>query len=144
VRKRVVLDSNILISAAIYPQSVSASALLIAARFCDLFRSIETTAEIEQVLMRPKFERYFARGVAEREQFLSLYNEMAVLADVTETATECADPKDNKFLSLCLSVQADMLVSGDRKHLLPMHPYRDIAIVSEADFVEIMRVQVAP
>lgn len=134
--KKVVVDSNILISAAIYPGSASARALHLAVMFCQLVRSDETTAEIEQVLLRSKFDRYFSAGGPTRADFLSLYKDMAVLAPITTISTDCSDPKDNKFLSLALSVQADALVSGDRKHLLSMHPYRGIPILSEADFVQ--------
>ena len=134
--KKVVVDSNILISAAIYPTSASARALQLAVMFCELYRSDETTAEIEQVLLRDKFDRYFAAGGPTRADFLSIYKDVAVLAPVTKIATDCSDPKDNKFLSLALSVNADVLVSGDRKHLLSMHPYRGISILCETDFVQ--------
>ena len=106
--------------------------------FCKLVRSDETTAEIEQVLLRTKFDRYFAAGEPSREDFLTIYKDAAALELVTEIATDCSDPKDNKFLSLALSVKADFLVTGDRKHLISMHPYRGIPIVSEADFVQLM------
>lgn len=136
--KRVVIDSNILISAAIYPNSASANALRLAVLFCKLVRSDETTAEIEQVLLRTKFDRYFATGGPSREDFLTIYKDAAALEPITEIATDCSDPKDNKFLSLALSVKADLLITGDRKHLISMHPYRGIPIVSEADFVQLM------
>lgn len=137
-RKRVVIDSNILISAAIYPNSASANALRLAVMFCQLYRSTETTAEIEQVLLRTKFDRYFSAGGPSREDFLAIYKDAASLEAITEIATDCSDPKDNKFLSLTLSVKADLLVTGDRKHLISMHPYRGIPIISEADFVQLM------
>jgi uncharacterized protein len=137
-RKKVVIDSNILVSAAIYPNSASANALRLAVMFCELYRSDETTAEIEQVLLRTKFDRYFAAGGPSREDFLTIYKDAAVLESITEIATDCSDPKDNKFLSLALSVKVDLLITGDRKHLISLHPYRGIPIVSEADFVQLM------
>jgi uncharacterized protein len=106
-RKKVVIDSNILVSAAIYPNSASANALRLAVMFCELYRSDETTAEIEQVLLRTKFDRYFAAGGPSREDFLTIYKDAAALEPITEIATDCSDPKDNKFLSLALSVKAD-------------------------------------
>ena len=50
------------------------------------------------------------------------------------TVYDCADPKDNKFLALALSAKADMLVTGDKKHLLPMNPYNGVSIVSIETF----------
>jgi len=137
-RKRVVVDSNVLVSAAVYPDSPAALAYVTAALCCDLYASQETLTEIEQVLLRPKFDRYFAAGGPTRERFLSDYRALVNVAEVMEAVTDCPDPKDNRFLSLALSVKADMIVSGDRKHLLPMHPYRGIAILSCEAFLRTM------
>ncbi len=134
-RKRVVVDSNVLISAALYPDSPAALAYVAAAFHCDLYASDETLAELHQVLMRDKFDRYFALGGPTRERFLSDYRALVQLAEITEVATDCPDPKDNAFLSLALSIRADFLISGDRKHLLPMHPYRGTAILSCEQFL---------
>ncbi len=48
---------------------------------------------------------------------------------------ECSDPKDDKYLSLAVSGKADVIVSGDVRHLLSMHPWRGISILSPADFL---------
>ncbi len=135
-RSKVVIDSNILISAAIYPDSPSAEAYRTAVTFCDLFASAQTLAELEQVLFRPKFDRYFSRGGPTRERFLRDYKGLAKMVEITQISTDCADAKDNQFLSLALSAGASILVSGDQKHLIPMHLYRGIAIVSAAQFVQ--------
>lgn len=59
-RKKVVIDTNILVSAAIYPRSASAQAYKVAVAWCDVYACEETMDEVEQVLLRPKFDRYFA------------------------------------------------------------------------------------
>jgi uncharacterized protein len=56
-------------------------------------------------------------------------------AEITEHITECADKKDNKFLSIAVAANADILVSGDGKHLLSMNPFRGIRIIKAADFL---------
>ena len=137
-RKKVVIDSNILISAAIYPDSSSAQAYRLAVTFCDLFASDETMTEIEHVLLRTKFDRYFSHGGPTREQFLSDYKGVVRTVEINQVSTDCADPKDNKFLSLALSCGADIIASGDQKHLIPMHPYRNISIFSATDFVRVV------
>jgi predicted nucleic acid-binding protein len=43
-----------------------------------------------------------------------------------ETVRECNDPKDDKYLSLAAAGRADVIVSSDERHLLPMHPWRGI------------------
>jgi putative PIN family toxin of toxin-antitoxin system len=137
-RKRIVVDSNVLVSAAIYPDSAAARAYMAAALHGDLYASEGTLAEVEQVLLRSKFDRYFAAGGPTRERFLSDYRALVRVVEVTETATDCPDPKDNQFLSLALTVKAHLIVSGDRKHLLPMHPYRGMAIVSCEELLRLL------
>jgi predicted nucleic acid-binding protein len=46
-RKKVVIDSNILVSAAIYPNSASANALRLAVMFCELCRLNEINVAIK-------------------------------------------------------------------------------------------------
>jgi uncharacterized protein len=134
-RKRVVFDTNNLVSAALFGNSPSAEVYRRAVLQCDLYRSVDTFAELVHVLGRDKFDRYFAPGKSTRTDFLLAYEQASTLAEVRIIAMDCADPKDNKFLSLALSVEADVLVSGDQKHLLPMHPYKGVAILSAADFL---------
>ena len=131
VRLRVVFDTNILLSAAIYSHSPSARTYRLAVQCCELYRSAETFAELAQVLLRPKFDRYFPAGGSTREDFLDAYESASKLVVPSHIATECVDPKDNKFLSLAVSVQAHVLASGDRKHLLPMNPYNGVQILTE-------------
>jgi putative PIN family toxin of toxin-antitoxin system len=42
---------------------------------------------------------------------------------------------DNRILECALEAGADYLISGDKKHLLPLKKYRGIKIVSPADFL---------
>lgn len=136
--KKIVVDTNVLLSAAIYPNSPSAQALLTAFTFCEIYRSKETMDEISTVLNRPKFDRYFVDTAFTREMFLEAYTEKSIEAEITQISTDCQDPKDNMFLSLALTVGADIIVSGDTKHLIPMHPYKGIGILLPKDFDELI------
>lgn len=48
-----------------------------------------------------------------------------------------ADSTDNMFLSAALEAGADFLVTGDH-HLLQLHTYQGISIVSPAEFLAIL------
>jgi putative PIN family toxin of toxin-antitoxin system len=61
--------------------------------------------------------------------------EAAELVLITERITACRDPRDDKFLELAVNGHADLIVSGDRD-LLALNPFRDIPIVTPADFVQ--------
>lgn len=132
--KKFVIDTNVLISAAIYPQSLAAQALSAAFALGIVCRSEETFQELQTVLNRSKFDRYFVDKEFTRAAFLAIYEKYAVLVPVTHVCTDCIDPKDNMFLSLALSAEADIIVSGDKAHVLSMHPYRGIDILSVGDF----------
>jgi predicted nucleic acid-binding protein len=43
------------------------------------------------------------------------------------------DPDDDQVLACALTAHADLIVSGDRKHLLPNGSYQGIRIVSPTD-----------
>lgn len=46
-----------------------------------------------------------------------------------------ADPADNKVLECAVIGGASHLITGDRRHLLPLGSYQGISIVSPADFL---------
>lgn len=130
--RRVVLDTGVLVSAAIRPGSVPALALHKALLHFDVCVSEATWAELETVLRRPKFDGYLA--LASREAFLAgLRTHVRVFA-VDSVVTDCSDAADNKFLALALDAGAELIVSSD-PHLTTMHPWRGIPIVVPAGFL---------
>src|ERR1035437_1152465 len=134
---RVVLDTSTLVSAAIYTGSVPDQALSKALESFELCASVETLAELEQVLDRGKFDRY--RGRESRHTFVATIRRRSLLfavelADLFAVDLPCRDPKDNIFLALALVAEADVLVSSD-EDLLVLHPWHGIPIITPADFL---------
>ena len=128
----IVIDTGVLISAAIRPQSVPALALERALRHYDLFMSLATLDELQQVLLRPKFDRY--ANAAQRQLVLDGIKLRLRMVEVTQHITECADPKDDKFLALALTANAELIVASD-PHLTQLHPWRSIPILPPAAFL---------
>ncbi len=131
--ERVVFDTSTLISAALRVDSPPALAFRKALASLEICTSPDTLRELQTVLSRAKFDRYLDRS--ERSVFLELYRKFATSCDVREGIRACRDPKDDKFLALAVSCKAGVLVSSDRD-LLDMHPFREIAIATPADFLE--------
>jgi len=52
-----------------------------------------------------------------------------------------ADPDDDLFLATALAGGAQVLVSGDRRHLLSMQEYAGVRIVGAAAFLEALEQQ---
>ena len=128
----IVIDTGVLISAAIRPQSVPALALERALRHYEVCASSATLDELQQVLLRPKFDRYASAD--QRQVFLEGFMLHLRVVEATQHVTECADPKDDKFLALALTVNAELIVASD-PHLTQMHPWRTIPILPPAAFL---------
>jgi putative PIN family toxin of toxin-antitoxin system len=54
---------------------------------------------------------------------------------VERAAGATPDPGDEMVLECALAAEADYIVSGDKKHLLPLRQFRDIPIVNPSDFL---------
>ncbi len=128
-----VIDTNTLISAFIFKYSNPRKAFEMAVKHGKVFESTETYTELNEVLLRSKFDKY----ISHKEKLLALkqFKELAIFSEISETITECQDPKDNKFLELAVSVNASCIISGD-KDLLILNPFRNIPILNAADFIK--------
>jgi uncharacterized protein len=129
---RYVLDTNVLVSAAIFPDSNPGKALRQALRRGALLLSLSTAEEISEVLSRPKFDRYVA--IPTRKQFLAALVREALIVETNRSFSLCRDPKDDRFLELAVCGNATCLVSGDGD-LLVLHPFQGIPILTPAQFL---------
>jgi putative PIN family toxin of toxin-antitoxin system len=130
--RRFVFDTNVLISAFLFSQSKPRQALDQATVIGVIVLSSSVLSELEEVLYRPKFDRYLTKE--RRQEFLENLTENAQFIDVTEQINECRDPKDNKYLELALSGQAECIVTGD-DDLLVLNPWRGIEILTVQEFL---------
>jgi hypothetical protein len=130
--RRIVIDTGVLVSAAIRPASVPALAFEKALLHFEVCASVETLAELETFLFRPKFDTYLAPSL--RQEFLAGFRERVVMLEVSHAITDCLDPKDNKFLALAEAAEAELIVASD-PHLTQLHPWRGIPILPPAAFL---------
>jgi len=133
---RVVVDTNVLISRLLAPNTAPAQALSHVVRHGQLLASNATLDELAEVLGRPKFDRYLT--LDERQQFIRLLARIVDLPTITHRFSDCQDPRDNKFLDLAVSGAANAIISGDND-LLALHPFHDIPILKPADYLEWVR-----
>ncbi len=129
---RVVVDTNVFVSAALSAQSLPALAVYLVERRCVLLKSTATEQELLQVVARPRLARLIAPSFL---IWLSRLLAKAELVTITEQVAECRDPKDNKFLELALNGRASIIISGD-EDLLALNPFRGITIANPASFVQ--------
>ena len=130
--RRIVVDTGVLVSAAIRPQSIPALALEKAWLLFDVCASHSTLAELRRVLLADKFEAY--RPLASRSLFVMGFVQRATRFHVTISVTDCRDAKDNQFLELAQTANAEMILSSDAD-LTVLHPWRGFPILPPAAFL---------
>ena len=79
----------------------------------------------------PKFDRWVTR--AECQQFLRRLGGVVRVVTITQRVRVCRDPKDDKFLDVALTGEAQLIVTGDQD-LLALHPFHGIEILTPTAF----------
>ena len=130
---RVVLDTNVLISAALTRTGPPRRVVdLVRADNGILLFSDETFAELRHRILGSKFDRYV--GKESRAAFVALLAMVAEWVPIAGAKLGCRDPTDDKILETALMGRADHLVTGDGD-LLAMSPFQGIPIVTPARFL---------
>jgi len=131
---RAVLDTNVLLSALIFPGSKPDQVLQRVSRGeVELFLSPFILGELERILL-DKF-RFTKPQTAER---VNVIRRMATLVEpALRVALVVGKDDDNRILECALAAQADYLVTGDKMHLLPLRSVGPSKIVTPADFLDV-------
>ncbi|MGC1247776.1 MAG: putative toxin-antitoxin system toxin component, PIN family [Spirulinaceae cyanobacterium] len=122
-----VIDTNVLISALLFKSSIPFQAIKLAEKRGIILYSEATLNELEQVLNRKKFNKYIS--LEERQVFLLKFVSSCQLISITKNISICRDEKDNKFLELAISGNADVIVTGDLD-LLELNPFQEVEIIT--------------
>ena len=130
--RRVVFDTNTLVSALLLPTSIPRQALDYAFDHGKVLTSLALLGELDRVLKYPKLAPYIT--AAERSQFLGKLTLEGTLTTITVQLTVVRDPKDNFVLELAVSGGAHVIVSGDND-LITLGRYDGIPIRTPAQFL---------
>lgn len=136
---RVVLDTNVVVSALLSPGGPPAALLRSwRERRIEVLASEASLAELAGVLARPRIARRLGWSTAERRDFLHSFGDATLLVtpDVSIDVI-AADPPDNRFLELALAGAAEYLVTGDQ-HLAALGAFEGIPMVTPAQFVAVL------
>jgi len=129
---RVVVDTNVFVSAALKETSPPSDAVRLATERDLLLKSSATEQELFITLARPRLAPLIP------PHFLTWLESVLAAAElvlITEPIVACRDPRDDKFLELAVNGGADVIVSGDAD-LLVLNLFRGIAIITPAVFVQ--------
>ena len=131
---RLVVDTNILISALLSGTSLPASLVgLWRQGFLDLLTAAEQIDELARVTRYPKIRQRIVPAQAGR--LVNDLRELGTVLDRLPVVDISADPNDNYLLAIAVAGQADFLVTGDKRDLLTLTAFRRTRIVTVRDFL---------
>jgi len=130
---RVVLDTNVLISALLFKGELTRMVGLWQRGKMIPVISKETFDELRTVLEYPKFSLSRAEIKSLIEQEILPFFEVVNVSKHVKGA--CRDPGDDKFISCAISANADYIVTGD-KDLSDLKKYQSVRIIHASDFIK--------
>ena len=132
--KLIVIDTNILISAALSPDGTARKALNKVSKEVKIAQSEETYQELSTRIYKHKFDKYISD--AERQEFLDVVNKYSQFIEITSQINICRDADDNKFLDLTQDTNAEFLITGDQDLLsLKVLPEYQNKIITPREFI---------
>ena len=136
---RVVLDTNIYVSALIAPSGNPAK--ILEAWLSGHFDVLVSPPIIEEILRVTAYERIQKKYPLVKEtrlEYVELINAQSILVKPEQRlAVIVEDESDNRYIECGVAGNAQYIVSGD-EHLLKVGIYRDIVLISPASFLAIM------
>ena len=128
---RVVLDTNVVVSAHLNPDGLE-RAVLNWALDQGFFVSEPILKEYGDVLRRTKFK--IDPGLV--TESLGLIRSKATLVSPTRRVRESHDPDDNQFLECAEAAAADYLVTGNKRHFPAS--YKNTRVVDAREFLDLI------
>jgi putative PIN family toxin of toxin-antitoxin system len=136
---RLVIDTNIVISAALKPDGLQRTVLLLAiTKPARLYVSAAIVAEYREVLARPELK--IRKGL--RQQFLDLIKNHAQVVKPTRQLQVAKDPDDDKFLECADAARADYLLTGNQRHFPKF--WKKTKVITSREFISIVAPHLIP
>jgi len=136
---RLVLDTNIVVSAALKPEGLERVAFLVSiTRPARLYVSEPIIKEYSDVLARPELR--IRRGA--RLQLLDLVRNRSTTISPRIHLAVSRDPGDNKFIECADAARADYLITGNRRHFPTF--WKATKVITAREFVEMAAPHLLP
>ncbi len=131
---RLVLDTNVLVSAVHFGGPPEELLLLANQGAIEFFLSPFILKETSVVL-----KEKFGWGKERIRLLLDVLEEVAtVIEPETDLRVIRNDEADNRILACAVDSKADFLVTGDKRHILPLKRYKDIRITTPRECLDIL------
>ncbi len=127
---RLVIDTNILVSAALNPDGLQRTTLLLAlTKPARLYVTPPILEEYAGVLTRPHL--HIRKG--ERLRLLQLIKNRSHIVTPSRSLTVASDPDDNMFVECADAARADYLITGNRRHFPAF--WKGTKIITSREFI---------
>ena len=123
----IVIDTNVLISAALSPDGLPAKVVAKALTDHRLVFTSATFAELESRLWKPKFDRYI--NLDDRKAVLHDISAAAVWVEVPKSVADAAysrDANDDMFIHAAIAAETQLLITGDQDLLVLADSLKDM------------------
>jgi putative PIN family toxin of toxin-antitoxin system len=136
---RLVVDTNIVVSAALKPDGLQRTVLLLAiTNPARLYITDAIMAEYREVLARPKM--HIRKGL--QQQMLQLIRSHSYAVKPARPLQVTSDPDDNKFLECADAARADYLVTGNQRHFPRF--WKKTKVITSREFIGIVAPHLSP
>jgi len=130
---RLVLDTNIIVSAAIKPGGLQRTVFLVAiTKPVRLYVSGNILAEYAAVLARPELK--IRKGL--RRQFLQLIRNHSQVIVPPTLPQVTSDTDDNMFVECADAARADYLITGNQRHFPKF--WKSTKVISSREFLDLI------
>lgn len=136
---RVVLDSNIILSAFLWQQQLKPIYLAVKAAAITPCFNQQTWSELQRTLGYRKLKHQLVRAGVDPDAMLQLIASRSYFTMTKRRINIIPnDPSDNYILACALAARALFIISGDQ-HLLRLKEFHGIPILRPKDFIQRLR-----
>ena len=133
IHLRLVIDTNVVVSAALKPEGLQRTVVLLAMTKPALwYVSDAIVSEYAMVLARPELK--IRRSL--RQQLLQLIKNHTRVVLPSRLAQVTSDPADNMFVECADAARADYLVTGNQRHFPKF--WKNTKIISSREFLSVI------
>ena len=130
---RLVIDTNVVVSAALQPEGLQRTVLLLALRMpAQWYVSQAIVAEYTAVLARPELK--IRRSL--RQQLLQLIRNRTRMVARSRLPQIAFDPDDNMFIECSDAARADYLITGNLRHFPKF--WKKTKVISSREFLSLV------
>jgi putative PIN family toxin of toxin-antitoxin system len=130
---RIVIDTNVVVSAALKPEGLQRTVVLLAMTKPALwYVSDPIVSEYAMVLARPELK--IRKSL--RQQLLQLMKNHTRVVSPSRLAQVTSDPADNMFVECADAARADYLVTGNQRHFPKF--WKNTKIISSREFLSVI------